>query len=215
MIYKKLNYIYNKEDVLKEIFQYESQFVDIPASKEFLKFRPFSIVDESLYENITTVSAYNKIEQGTIPSWRGFSFTHVPGDDITKYGGNMSRIKHEVWEWKKNINCPYIQNIVKDLGFKQIQNIRVMVIEPPGFGPVHCDVPPSNDYYKNHTSITLNLENGGQPLIAKVNDHMLEYDDPCFIFEDNCWHGVGVVTSRRTQLRLNGVVDFNILEQYF
>jgi hypothetical protein len=207
MNYKKLNYSYKKDIVLEEIFQHRSKFVDIPASKEFLKSRPFSIVDESLYDQVTTVSTNSGIVKGTIPSWKGFSFTYVPTDPITVYGGNMSRIKHEIWQWKPESNCPYIQEIVKDLGFTQIQNIRAMIIEPPGFGPVHCDVPPTIDYYKDHTSITLNLEDGGLPLIAKIQETLYEFNDPCFIFEDNCWHGVGQVSSRRTQLRINGIVD--------
>ena len=43
---------------------------------------------------------------------------------------------------------------------------------------------------------------------------MYEFNDPCFIFQDNCWHGVGIVSSRRTQLRINGKVDSTILNKY-
>ena len=41
-----------------------------------------------------------------------------------------------------------------------------------------------------------------------------EFNDPCFIFEDDCWHGVGQVSSRRTQVRINGIVNQDILSSY-
>jgi hypothetical protein len=89
-----------------------------------------------------------------------------------------------------------------------------MVLQPPGFGPVHCDAHPSHDYYNTHISITLNLEDGGMPLIALIDDQQVECNDSCFIFEDNCWHGVGQVSSRRTQLRINGKVNQGKLNEY-
>jgi hypothetical protein len=213
MKYQKLFFNYNKEILINEIFQNEKDFVDIPATKEYLQYRPFDIVDKTMYEKVTTVSGVG-IQKGILPSWRGFSFTHVPKDPITNYGGNLSRLKHEEWTWKPTLECSYIKSLVLELGFTQIQNIRVMVIEPPGFGPVHLDVPPGVDYYKDHVSITLNVEDGGVPLIAMIDGKLTECNDPCFIFQDDCWHGVGVVKSRRTQLRINGKVDQNQLDLY-
>ena len=213
MKYKKLNYQYDKERLLNEIFQHEHEFVDIPASKEYLKFRPFDLVDALLYDQITTVSSQG-INKGRISSWQGYSFTHVLEDQMSVYGGNTLRLKYENWIWKNNANCDYLKTIVNDLGFTQIQNIRAMIIHPPGFGPVHCDIPSNIDYYKDHTSVTINLEDGGQPLVALIDNQKVECNDPCFIFEDNCWHGVGQVTSRRTQLRINGKVDQEKLNEY-
>ena len=213
MKYQKLSFNYDKEILLKEIFQHSQNFVDIPASKEYLQYRPFDIVDNTLYENVTTVSK-SGVQRGTIPTWKGYSFSHVPLDPMSMYGGNVFKLKHETWEWKKYSNCSYIQLLAEQLGFVQIQNVRSMVIEPPGFGPVHCDIPEDSDYYKNHISITFNIENGGVPLIAMIDGSLVECDDPCFVFQDNCWHGVGVVTSRRTQLRINGVVDYQKFSQY-
>ena len=213
-MYHKLNFSYNREFLLKEIFQHEQEFVDIPASAEYLKFRPFDIVDTALYEQVTTVSMSGVIKKGSVPSWRGYSFTHIPNNSLSSYGSNSLRFKPEQWVWKDNSNCKYLKSLIEELGFIEIQNIRAMIIEPTGFGPVHCDVPPNIDYYKNHTSVTFNLEDGGQPLIAKIQDNMYEFNDPCFIFQDNCWHGVGIVSSRRTQLRINGKVDSTILKKY-
>lgn len=213
-MYHKLNFNYNKELLLAEIFQHKKEFMDIPASAEYLKYRPFDIVDKELYDQVTTLSSSGIIKKGSIPSWKGYSFTHVPNVTLSTYGSNNLRLKHDLWEWKENSNCDYLKSLVKDLGFFEIQNIRAMVIEASGFGPVHCDVPPNINYYDNHTSVTFNLEDGGQSLIAKIQDKFYEFNDPCFIFQDNCWHGVGIVSSRRTQLRINGKADLKTLNKY-
>lgn len=202
--YLRLNFSYDKARVAKEILQH--QFTDIPAIKQFLNLRPFDLVKKELYDNVTVLTEYG-IVPGTIPSWKGYSFTHVPGDTMSSYGGNLSRIKHKNWAWKADANCPYIKELVSRLGFTSVQNVRAMLLDPPGFGPVHNDVPPDSNYYNNHVSITLNIADGGQPLVAMIDNNLVEFNDDCFIFRDDCWHGVGLVSSQRIQLRINGIVD--------
>lgn len=210
--YARLNFSYDKAKITEEILQHK--FTDIPAIKQFLSLRPFDLVERSLYDKVTVLTEQGII-LGSIPSWKGYSFTHVPGDMISRYGGNLSRIKHEIWTWKDNANCPYIKEIVSQLGFISIQNVRAMVLDAPGFGPVHNDVPPNSNYYDNHVSITLNIANGGQSLVAMINDRLVEINDDCFVFRDDCWHGVGVVESQRIQLRINGIVDENRINEIF
>lgn len=202
--YLRLNFSYDKARVAKEILQHE--FTDIPAIKKFLNLRPFDLVENELYNNVTVLTEYG-IVPGSIPSWKGYSFTHVPGDMMSSYGGNLSRLKHENWEWKDNANCPYIKEIVSQLGFISVQNVRAMLLDPPGFGPVHNDVPPDSNYYGTHVSITLNIADGGQPLVAMIDNNLVEINDDCFMFRDDCWHGVGCVSSQRVQLRINGIVE--------
>jgi hypothetical protein len=202
--YARLNFSYDKEKVKQEILQHTP--TDIPAIKQYLDLRPFDLVPKSLYEKITVVTDQG-IVKGEIPSWQGYSFTHVPGDRMSAYGGNLTRIKFDNWEWKADANCPYIQELVNSLGFEQIQNVRSMMLDPPGFGPVHNDVPPNSDYYNNHVSITLNISNGGKPLVALIDNTLREFDDDCFIFRDDCWHGVGLVDMPRIQLRINGKMN--------
>lgn len=209
--YARLNFSYDKEILKSEIFQH--RFVDIPAIKEFLSLRPFDIVDPILYEKITVLTSRG-ILTGELPSWKGYSFTEISGDTISSYGGNLSRIRSDDWQWKDDANCPYIKQIVNELGFIKIQNVRAMLLDPPGFGPVHNDVPPDSNYYDNHVSITLNVANGGQPLIALIGNKLVECNDDCFIFRDDCWHGVGLVESQRIQLRINGIVDSTIFSKF-
>ena len=202
--YAGLNFSYDKENVTKEILQH--RFTEIPAIKKFLNLRPFDLVEKSLYDKVTVLTDHG-IVQGSIPSWKGYSFTHVPGDMMSNYGGNLSRIKHENWIWKDDANCPYIKQLVENLGFTSVQNVRAMVLDSPGFGPVHNDLPPDSNYYDNHISITLNITDGGQPLVAMIDGNLVEINDACFMFRDDCWHGVGLVSSQRIQLRINGIVD--------
>lgn len=209
--YARLNFSYDKEKVKKEILQHQA--TDIPAIKQFLDMRPFDLVDPTLYNKITVLTEKG-IVKGDIPSWKGYSFTHVPGDMMSEYGGNLTRIKFDTWQWKKDANCPYIKEIVEALGFEQVQNVRSMSLEPPGFGPVHNDVPPASNYYKDHVSVTLNISNGGKNLVAKIGNDLKEFDDDCFIFRDDCWHGVGLVEYSRIQLRINGRVNLSKFESY-
>jgi len=209
----ELNFKYDKQRVIEEIFNHSSMFVHIPPAKMPLRFRTFDLVDPSLYQKITTVGI-NGIEWGKITTWRGLSFTHIPGNKSSEYGSNSLRELDVNWEWRPNIHCIYIQDIVQRLGFTKVQTVRAMTINPPGFGPVHCDLVPNSKYYQDHISVTLNLENGGQPLVAMVENKLVEIDNDCFVFYDDCWHGVDLVKSRRTQVRINGIVDKNILNQY-
>jgi len=212
--YKKLNYVYDKDKVLAEVFAQSSNFVNIFSRRETFKKRPFSIVPDEMYESIDAIEADGKVVPGAISSWKGFNFTHIPGDRSSTIGQNKDRLSKENWQWKPDVECPYLKRIVQDLGFISIQNVRAMVMQPGGFGPVHSDILLKNSYYQTHTSVTLNLEDGGQPLTALIDGKMYELNDPCFVFEDDCWHGVGIVSSRRTQLRINGIVDYNILNNY-
>jgi hypothetical protein len=216
--YKKLNYVYDKSQVLDEIYKNTEKFYEILALKENFKKRPFSIVPDEFYERVDSRHPYNKEFNGkkipgTISSWEGYNFTYVPGDRDSVYGRNSDRAKGQEWMWKPEVTCDYLKKIVQDLGFVSIQNIRAMIINPGGFGPVHKDDSESS-YYKKYTSVTLNLEDGGQPLTAQIDGEFYEFNDPCFIFEDDCWHGVGQVSSRRTQVRINGIVNQDILSSY-
>jgi hypothetical protein len=202
--YISLNFFYDKARVAEEILQHK--FTDIPAIKQFLSLRPFDLVEQSLYDKVTVLTEYGII-RGSVPSWKGYSFTHVLGDMMSNYGSNLSRIKYENWTWKDDANCPYIKEIVSQLGFTSVQNVRAMLLDPPGFGPVHNDLPLDSNYYDNHVSITLNIADGGKPLVAMIDSNLIEINDDCFIFRDNCWHGVGLVSSQRIQLRINGVID--------
>jgi len=214
MKYRKLNFTYDRHIVLEEIFQNEEKFVEIPTTFEATKNRPFDIVSKDLYSKVKYV-AQSPDPHRVLPSWKGLSFTHIPGISESLTGKNRLRLTHDDWSWRPDILCPYIKDISKELGYISLQNVRAMILEPPGFGPVHKDVEPHLNYFENHTSITLNLEDGGQPLIALFDGKQNALNDPCFIFQDDCWHGVGVVSSRRTQLRFNGVVDLEVLKKYY
>jgi hypothetical protein len=212
--YKKLNYSYDKQQVLAEIYSHADKFINLYPSREAFKQRPFSIVPDELYEKVSILEKDGSITTGSLCTWQGFNFTHIPGDSVSAIGQNKDRLTKEHWQWKPDIDCWYLKKIVNDLGFTSIQNIRAMVMNPGGFGPVHSDITAGNNYYKTHTSVTLNIEDGGQPLVALIDGQLHQLNDTCFVFEDDCWHGVGLVSSRRTQLRINGVVDYNIFNTH-
>lgn len=202
--YANLNFSYDKEKVKEEIFQHT--FFDIPAAQQYLDLRPFDLVDPSLYRKVSVLTPQGILE-GEIPSWKGYSFTEIPNDMMSQFGSNLSRIKSDDWVWKKNANAPYIQSLVKELGFLKVQNVRAMIIDPPGFGPVHTDLPPNSNYFNNHVSVTLSISDGGQLLTAMLDGELKELGSDCFLFRDDCWHGVKQVTSQRVQLRINGIVN--------
>jgi hypothetical protein len=213
MKHVKLNFSYDKNKVREEIFSHVAEFVDIPPSKKSLKHRTFDLVDSDSYDNVTVLGE-SGIEYKSIPTWKGFCFTHIPNNELSTYGSNLQREMFINWEWKDNSNCPYIQSLIKNLGFTSVQTVRAMILKPPGFGPVHCDMLPLSGYYKKNISITLNIDNGGVPLVAMIDNKLVEIDDDCFIFYDNCWHGVKHVKSQRVQLRINGKIDATILNKF-
>lgn len=204
-IYRKLNFEYNKIKLTKEILSNAGHFHQMPPDFLTIKKRKFSILDSGDYEKLTLVNG-DKILKGQYDSWKGLCFTHKKGEYVSLSGKNNLRSLLKEWSWREDLNSNYLIQIVNELGFYEIQNVRVMIIDTNNFGPVHKDACDEN-YYDDHVSVTLNLEDGGKPLLALINEELIEINDDAFIFCDNCWHGVGRVNSRRIQVRINGKSD--------
>lgn len=210
-IYQKLNFKFSKKKLIEEVLSNSMHFHQMPPDFLTLKTRKFSIINGGDYDKVT-VAGVNAVLQGQIDSWKGLCFTYKKGEAISKSGKNSLRSYLNDWSWRKDLNCSYLIEIVKELGFYEIQNVRVMIIEPGGFGPVHKDACAEN-YYNDHVSVTLNLADGGKPLLALINEELIEINDDAFVFCDNCWHGVGKVNSRRIQIRING--KSNIITKFY
>jgi len=209
--YQKLFYEYDKNKLINEILSNRPYFHHMPPDFLTLKRRKFSLIDGKDYNDLTIVHESNIIA-GKINSWQGVSFTYKKGLNESKSGKNSLRSQYDEWNWRYELNSNYLQEIVKELGFYEVQNVRAMIIDPPGFGPVHKDACQPG-YYDKNISVTLNLQNGSKPLVALLDDSLVEIDEDVFIFQDDCWHGVGTVVSQRIQVRINGKVKD--IDQFF
>jgi hypothetical protein len=209
----KLKFPFDKERLRQEVLSCESKFRDIPANREGVRGRPFDLVPRELYDEITYFDGQTVVK-GRLPSWRGLSFTHIPGVERSLGGSNVLRTQDARWEFRTDLTFDYLKSLIKVFGFSELQNIRAMVLDPPGFGPVHIDLAPTSNYYEQHVSVTLSIDDGGQPLAAFWDGEYHHLSEDCFVFRDDCWHGVGIVTRRRIQVRINGRMDPDQLRRW-
>ena len=85
-----------------------------------------------------------------------------------------------------------------------------MMLPAGSIGLVHVDS--TSDYYRNNVSITLNVSNGGSPIIFEEQGTQFSaLQEPAFLFRDDCYHGVPRVSSNRIQIRINGKPSYSTL----
>jgi len=114
----------------------------------------------------------------------------------------------QIWKW--------IQN---NLPFKKINSIHCVSLEPGGFSIIHRDMKglynplssaTTNRLYKEgFVVLALNLSDGGSPLYWSLDGadavNCFKANDPLYLSSDYFMHGVGIVTSRRRQVRVAGI----------
>ena len=212
--FAKLNFNYDSEKLKTEILQLESQFKSMPALDVWAK--QHSLIDVgtlSEIQEITVISKDGNVQRKKYSAWRGLSITHLPSLPLSTIGTNSIRNRSAVnWEWRKDVNAPYLRQLAESFNFKQIHSVRIMMLPAESIGLVHVDS--TQDYYKNNVSITLNVTNGGSPIIFEQDGITHSVKDDCaFLFRDDCYHGVPRVVSDRIQVRINGAPNNDVLSK--
>ena len=165
--------------------------------------------DASTHLNHSRLPIFNQFQIDNCKIWKGINLTK-PAEQISLKNSSLSKIRNEnsdvEWVWVEKF--PYIEYIAKTLGFIKINLVRVLVLEPGSIGSIHNDNSAKSYYYDRRTSITLNINDGGSPLVflngKEIHSKM---PGPAFLFRDDCWHGIPQTETERVQIRINGVVD--------
>lgn len=202
--FAQLTYMFDKPRLRAEIDATRGEWRDLPTLRQFLEEPPFDVVPRAL---LAEMSCYDyrtgRIESRTYKSWRGCSLTHLPGDALSRTGTVRLRNHHRsAWKWRGAF--PYTQHLCDALGFRELHTVRVLALGPNTFGPVHIDDPRGHYYRDDCVSVTLSIAEGGASLLYLDNGRISAAEGDCFIFADDCWHGVTMTSEERLQLRISG-----------
>ena len=166
-------------------------------------------------EQINNITLWDPVEERYIfkdfQAWKGTSLTYR-NDLKTASNTGAYRFRNNAidaeWDWREDIAVPYIRQLVESLQFVRLHTVRVFWLNAGSIGMVHNDDPTQTYYKDKGFSLTLNLKSGGSPLVFLNGDQRHDvHPGKCFIFKDDCWHGVPQVSSTRMQIRINGVID--------
>lgn len=209
-----VNLNYDRDRLYQEITSLRKHFKAIPAHKRWA--RPHDKIFVGTQEEIdqvTVVDDHRQMITKKLPSWVGISITHLPDDAWSKVGNNAIRNSStRAWEWRDDLSSPYLREIAESLEFEELHSVRVMILPANSIGLVHIDS--AGDYYENNVSLTLNVKNGGSPIIFLENDKTYTAEnETAFLFRDDCYHGVPRVKENRVQVRINGRPNKKILTE--
>lgn len=139
---------------------------------------------------------------------------------LPDYGGIAVRsmTRDKPWTIKPEFaDLNLVKFVYEKLPLERIVSFHTVSNEPGDFTVIHRDArhvvsnEPSrlanNGLYKDgYVLITLNLSDGGQPLWWCLdNDRTpIKSNEKCYLTNDYFLHGVGVMTSRRRQVRITG-----------
>ena len=208
--FANLDFDYDQSEVEREVDGITEFFdLSIPDTVLADQWRLPLFTDEQINNTSVYSSETNEIIHKKYPSWKGCSLTRL--DDTRASMMGAARVRNNnvktAWQWRDDLNIPYIRSIVDRFQFRILHTVRLLIIPEGSIGLVHAD--DWGSYYKQHGfSITLNVRNGGSPIVFLDGDQKHEaWPDKCHVFRDDCWHGIPQVSSRRIQIRINGVPD--------
>ncbi len=177
-------------------------------------------------------STYQYLERER-PCWRVNQLMYLDTtglDDplLLKFGpiGRGPSIRNETLDVKYNWkikpefeNLEIVKWINENLPFENILTMHCVSTEPGGFVNIHRD---SKGFYSSASSaginklykrgfvvINLNITDGGSPLYWSLDGedsrHCFKANDRVYITNDYFPHGVGIVSTRRRQIRVTGI----------
>jgi len=209
-VYAPLKVKFDADRFRHEILGTESHWKSLAPDRYFAgepKF--FRVAPQNYYDDCEYVDSADghKFRSGR-NTWRGISLRHDPGNAATKLGSNRYRLTSGHWQWDSTYDIPYVREIVQSLPYETLEVVRVMSIDPPGFGPAHVDWPDDKIWEERDlVSTTFTIDYGGVHMQAKYEGKIFQTDAPVFLFKDSVPHGVSPVTHRRIILRVHGKAD--------
>ena len=143
--------------------------------------------------------------------WKSCSLTYLDNEYKDKSMLGQPGLRNSnitPWQWRTDIDIPYIRQIADSLNFKMLTTVRVLTMDAGCIGLVHNDDPEGKFYKSLGYSVTLNVSDGSTSMVYTENNRRQELKpDKCFVFRDDCWHGIPETTSHRIQIRINGIPD--------
>jgi hypothetical protein len=190
---------------------------------------PFEIVEQEVLEQSTYTrwdGDQKLLVEGPIATYTHCCFTHPPDRanmlyqdnilaDIEGVGQRYIRpyipFSDQAWSWREDFDLRALRIELERLPFEYILRARAIVLwEGDHLGNVHRDSVPGFTHPwmdKGFGVININLLDGGSVLKLKVDEQIVEVNDPCFTFDESQYHGSTRGTEKRIQLNVVGKFD--------
>lgn len=207
MIYKELDFEYNKETVVQEIMSCSSEFSDIAPYAYWINLaknkKVFMVESLDNYENITLEISGKKILKA-IPPPRSFYIRSSDFLEKSYVKSKNQKLDFCIWNPKVVDKLSYTKNIIEKLPLENIGLVRVFITENT-FLPTHHDRV-NSDKTKNK-GISLVPIHSGSPLmfydpeIKQINKTL----SSAFVFDDSYLHGIPITKGLRIDIRVFGL----------
>lgn len=152
-------------------------------------------------------------------SWQTMNLTHVTGEDDTLWVNHrkinegppipLRELFSYKWEWRAEITnqISILKAIIDEFNFKYLNQVRLLIMNPPSFAGLHLDCQNSEFFNNGFTAITLNVASGGGDLIfldKNYNPSIADSSVCAWHFNDHRIHGVTKCNEKRMQIRIVG-----------
>lgn len=207
MIYKELDFEFDKETVVQEIMSCSSEFFDIAPYDHWINLaknkKIFMVESLENYENITLEIGGKKISKA-IPPPRSFYLRNSNFLEKSYAKSKNQKMDFCVWNPKVMEKLSYTKSVIEKLPFKNIGLVRAFITEN-SFLPTHHDRINSDK-----------TKNKGISLVPIHSDSPLMFYDPekkqinktlssAFIFDDSYLHGIPMTKGIRIDIRVFGL----------
>lgn len=192
---------------------------------------PDEMYDQSDYHIQNSNDNSFEFFKGNYPQWRLAQLMRISDKGIcnpfikkyAEHGGGVAfrncSLDYNFEVKPKYSNLRIIKWIYDYLPFKKINHIQCVSIEPTGFITIHRDsrslystenaVHQNKIFNSGYIVININISNGGSPLYWALDNKEVYVpftcDDDIYLTNDYFFHGVGICTSRRRQIRITGI----------
>lgn len=197
--------------------------------------KKWNMVDPEVYDLCDIQSESGIVKRGS-EQWLATSLIELVTDNkdllfLSRLGSVAVRnnlLNNGEYKFKELYKNLSIVKWIQTLPIKKFIGVRCVSLKPGTFASIHRDEN-NLQHHKNGTSlprnvlwesgfisITINITDGDQPLFYSLNSKMEEsfkVNDPVYMFNDYCPHGVPVVSSRRRQIRVTGIPTEDLLDK--
>lgn len=135
--------------------------------------------------------------------WNSIWLTENNKEEFSDFKTAKS-ISHNEWCWRKDLNLPYIKNLVESLPIRTIGMVRGFILEGPLV--MHVD---SNDSTPEDLNFNLALTIASrleEPM--QMEDDVL-VDEKYVFFNDSIKHGFPTATGKQISIRIFGDFDYD------
>ena len=209
MIYKNLDYEYDKEKVIQEIMSCSDLFYSIAPLASWINLakqkRIFMVESEQLYENITYQDANGIVEKSLKPPMSFYIKKDSNFHNAAYSKAKNFSLENSLYNPSINGRLEYCIKVIEELPFSHIGLIRVFIVENT-FLPTHHDGL-YNEKFRN-LGISLVTIHSGSPLnyFNRKNNKVESTYSSCFLFDDSCLHGIPMVYGLRIDIRIFGIL---------